>query len=52
MVKKLSKWVALAFIVFYVASSPEAAADLVKQAGAAVADGFRAFGEFVTSLAG
>jgi hypothetical protein len=50
MVKKVLTWGAIAFLVFFVAFRPNAAADVFKSLGGGVMDIASGFGDFFTSL--
>jgi hypothetical protein len=48
--KKVLGIVVIAFAVFFVLTQPQAAADVVKGAGAVVGDAFNSFISFITAL--
>jgi hypothetical protein len=50
-VKRVLTWLALAFVVFYVISAPEASADIVRSAGQALGDAATSLASFFESLA-
>jgi hypothetical protein len=50
MVKKILTWVVIAFVVFFVAFRPGAAADVVKTLGNTTVDIFHGLGDFFSSL--
>lgn len=52
MVKKVIVWGGIAFVVFFVAFKPSAAADVIGLLGDTAGDIFRGVGEFFGSLAG
>ncbi|WP_019631540.1 hypothetical protein [Actinomadura atramentaria] len=48
--KKYARWVAIAFVIFYLLSSPRAAAGVVNNAFSQLANAGEQVGTFVTSL--
>ena len=52
MVKKILKWGALAFLVFFVAYRPQSAAGIVSSVGNGLLDIANGFGEFFSSVFG
>jgi len=50
MPKKALTWVAVAFLVFFVAYKPASAAHIVKEVGAVIVDITHGFVDFVTNL--
>ncbi|MFC0039992.1 MULTISPECIES: hypothetical protein [Actinomadura] len=50
MMKKYGRFVAIAFVIFYLLSSPRAAADVVNNAFARLGDAGNQLGTFVTSI--
>lgn len=52
MLKKMIVWGGIAFVVFFVALRPAAAADFIGTLGSVVGDIFRGVGEFFGSLVG
>jgi hypothetical protein len=50
MVKKILVWGGLAFLIFFVAFRPDAAATVVKSMGGTVMDIAQGVGDFVSSL--
>ena len=50
MLKKILTWGAIAFLVFFVAFRPGAAADVVKTLGNTCVDIFNGVGDFFSSL--
>ncbi|HEX6686156.1 MAG TPA: hypothetical protein VF062_25510 [Candidatus Limnocylindrales bacterium] len=50
MVKKILTWGAIAFVVFFVAFRPTAAADVVKTLGNTAVDVMQGVGDFFSSL--
>jgi len=50
MLKKILVWGGVAFVVFFVAFRPGAAADVVKTLGSTAVDIFQGVGDFFSSL--
>ena len=50
MVKKILVWGGIAFLIFFVAFRPDAAANVVKSLGNTVMDIAQGFGDFFSSL--
>jgi hypothetical protein len=50
MVKKILTWAVVAFLVFFVAFRPDAAASVVKSLGGAMMDIAQGMGDFFSSL--
>lgn len=50
MAKKFLTWGGIAFLLFFIAFRPEAAADVFKSLGSTLADIGEGFGDFVSSL--
>ncbi|HZN73061.1 MAG TPA: hypothetical protein VFC00_15430 [Micromonosporaceae bacterium] len=50
MVKKILTWGGIAFLIFYVAYQPDAAANVFKSLGGGLMDIAEGFGDFFTSL--
>jgi len=49
-VKKVTAWLLIAFVLFYVLSAPENSADIVRSAVGALGDAARALSRFLQSL--
>jgi hypothetical protein len=50
MVKKVITWAAIAFVVFFVAGQPQAAAGIMRAIGNGLLDLAHGFGTFISSL--
>jgi hypothetical protein len=50
MVKKVLTWAGIAFLVFFVATRPEGAADVFKSIGGGLVEVANGFGNFFSSL--
>jgi hypothetical protein len=50
MVKKILTWGAIAFLIFFIAYSPDSAAEVFRSIGNGVVDIATGFGRFFTSL--
>lgn len=50
MVKKILVWGFVAFLIFFVAFRPSAAADVVKSLGSTIMDIAQGFGDFFSNL--
>jgi hypothetical protein len=51
MLKKLLTWIAIAFVIFFIAFRPDSAADVAKSLGTGIMDIAQGFGDFFASLA-
>jgi hypothetical protein len=51
MVKKVLTWCGIAFLIFFVATRPEGAADVFKSIGSGLVEVANGFGNFFSSLA-
>jgi len=50
MIKKLSAWLGVAFLIFFIAFNPDSAATVFESLGGTVGDIARGFGTFFTNL--